>query len=468
MAYKKVDETSIKSIANAIRAKGGTSAAIEFPDGFVSAISNIKEGADLPILVNPGTADDVLLNKEVLDQGGELITGTIPTKSESSVTVSENIVTVPNGYYKEIVKKSVSVADQATPEIFIDTSGKITAVAEQSAGYVVSGAKTATKQLTSKGAATITPGTSAQTIPANTYLTGAQTISGDTNLKASNIKDGVTIFGVEGTLEEGITPTGMKSITANGTYDVTQYKSANVALPTVTQATPSISISSEGLITASSTQSAGYVTSGTKSATKQLTTQQAKTITPSTSNQTAVSPGQYIIGDVIVSGDANLVSENIKQGVSIFGVVGEHNGLPACFSDVEYGIATASTDSTITMRIPHNVDNANLLIMQVLTPYSELPKNSIFFTETVLSPFGANSDSYDGSKTYYAYKYSDTADTPLFQTSSYSSGDGDALNKVGSDYGYNTKYAAKVELHSSTMSAGTSYWWLVASCNVFS
>ena len=44
---------------------------------------------------------------------------------------------------------------------------------------------------------------------------------------------------------------------------------------TVTQATPTITVSSSGLITASATQTAGYVNAGTKSATKQLTTQSA-------------------------------------------------------------------------------------------------------------------------------------------------------------------------------------------------
>ena len=72
------------------------------------------------------------------------------------------------------------------------------------------------------------------------------------------------------------------------------------AIPTVTQATPSISVSSNGLITASATQSAGYVDSGTKSATKQLTTQAAKTVTPSTSTQTAVSSGRYTTGAIKV------------------------------------------------------------------------------------------------------------------------------------------------------------------------
>ena len=54
-----------------------------------------------------------------------------------------------------------------------------------------------------KAATTYTPTTTNQTISAGTYLTGAQTIKGDSNLVASNIKSGVSIFGVNGTLQEG-------------------------------------------------------------------------------------------------------------------------------------------------------------------------------------------------------------------------------------------------------------------------
>lgn len=118
----------------------------------------------------------------------------------------------------------------------------------------------------------------------------------DSDLVASNIKSGVEIFGVTGTYA-----------------------------PSVNQATPSISVSSSGLITASATQSAGYVSSGTKSATKQLTTQGTQTITPGTSNKT-ISSGTYITGTQTISGDSNLVSSNIKSGVSIFGVSGSYSG----------------------------------------------------------------------------------------------------------------------------------------------
>lgn len=73
------------------------------------------------------------------------------------------------------------------------------------------------------------------------------------------------------------------------------------AMPTATQATPSVSIDSAGKITATATQSAGYVAAGTKTGTKQLTTQAAKTITPTKSSQTAVAKNVYTTGAVTVA-----------------------------------------------------------------------------------------------------------------------------------------------------------------------
>ena len=126
--------------------------------------------------------------------------------------------------------------------------------------------------------------------------------------------------------EKTITPTtSSQSVTPDTGYDGLSKVTVN-AMPTATQATPSISVDSAGKITASVTQSAGYVSAGTKSATKQLTTQSAKTITPSTSTQTAVASGRYTTGAVTVKGDTNLVAENIKSGVSIFGVNGSYEG----------------------------------------------------------------------------------------------------------------------------------------------
>ena len=57
-----------------------------------------------------------------------------------------------------------------------------------------------TGSIASKSAATYTPTTSDQTIASGQYLSGAQTIKGDANLTAANIANGVTIFGVMGSL----------------------------------------------------------------------------------------------------------------------------------------------------------------------------------------------------------------------------------------------------------------------------
>ncbi len=125
--------------------------------------------------------------------------------------------------------------------------------------------------------------------------------------------------------DKTVTPTtSIQTVTADEGYDGLDTVTVN-AIATVAQATPSISVSSNGLITASSTQSTGYVSGATKTATKQLTTESAKTYTPTTSNQT-ISSGTYLTGVQTIKGDSNLVAGNIKSGVSIFGVNGTYEG----------------------------------------------------------------------------------------------------------------------------------------------
>lgn len=48
MAYKTIQDSSLASVADAIRTKGGTTATLTFPGGFVSAIDAIKVGDWLP------------------------------------------------------------------------------------------------------------------------------------------------------------------------------------------------------------------------------------------------------------------------------------------------------------------------------------------------------------------------------------------------------------------------------------
>ena len=66
----------------------------------------------------------------------------------------------------------------------------------------------------------------------------------------------------------------------------------------------------------------------------------AKTITPGTSSQIAVSSGYYTGGNITVAGDSNLVADNIKKGISIFGVNGNYEGN----GEVDYSVE----DSLVT------------------------------------------------------------------------------------------------------------------------
>lgn len=75
---------------------------------------------------------------------------------------------------------------------------------------------------------------------------------------------------------------------------------ASKSVTAVTLATPSISVSTGGLITATDTQAAGYVAAGTKSATQQMKVKAAQTYTPSATEQT-IAAGQYLLGDQTIT-----------------------------------------------------------------------------------------------------------------------------------------------------------------------
>lgn len=184
---------------------------------------------DIPI-AGGGTAEFFDTSDATLDSGGKMLsgntayangtkyTGTIPSKSGTDITASGDTVTVPAGYYSSQQTKTVASGSATAPATISGTTASVSAGTNTltlsktvsvtptvSAGYVSSGTAgnssvSLTASVTTKAAATITPGTSNQTIASGTYLTGVQTIEGDANLVASNIKSGVSIFGVDGAL----------------------------------------------------------------------------------------------------------------------------------------------------------------------------------------------------------------------------------------------------------------------------
>lgn len=129
---------------------------------------------------------------------------------------------------------------------------------------------------------------------------------------------------ISGLIDQANAATGRRDATLTEAVGalVVGYGSGEGTAPSVEQATPTISVSTDGLITASATQEAGRVAAGTKTATRQLSTVSGKTVTPGTSEQTAVAASRYTTAAIKVAGDSNLISGNIKYGVSIFGVEG--------------------------------------------------------------------------------------------------------------------------------------------------
>lgn len=285
----------------------------------INTLPNV--GVELPKLTNPGTADTLLFNKQLIDGKGNIVEGTILTKTSSDLITDGATVTVPVGYYSTAVNKTIATATQATPSIEVNSTGLIAATATQTAGYVSAGTKSATKQLTTQAATTITPTKSAQIVVAkNAYTTGTVTVApipeeyittSDATAKADEIMIGETAY-VNGSKVTGTFTIGEELETQDNLIDqIATALEGKVAGGE--QTAPKISVSSNGLVTA---------TAGTKLSTYQLAFQPAKTITPSITNQIAAPSGHYIGGDIIVAGDNNLVAENIKNGVSIFGVSG--------------------------------------------------------------------------------------------------------------------------------------------------
>lgn len=87
----------------------------------------------------------------------------------------------------------------------------------------------------------VAPTTDLQKIKPDTGFDGlskvevkAVTSAIDNNIQPSNIKKGVSILGIIGDLEEGVSPSGTLDITSNGIYNVSDFATANVQVGTQT------------------------------------------------------------------------------------------------------------------------------------------------------------------------------------------------------------------------------------------
>ena len=146
---------------------------------------------------------------------------------------------------------------------------------------------------------------------------------------------------------------------------------------TVEQATPTIKVDYNGKITATAIQEAGQVEAGTKTATYQMRTLGYTEYTPGVDDQ-YLPIFRYVVGNQKIKGDANLVTENIKKGVSIFGVVGTYGGSGGGFgggSDVisTTGTYTPARDISSGVEIAHGLSvTPNFCIWMAENDFSDI------------------------------------------------------------------------------------------------
>jgi hypothetical protein len=219
----------------------------------------------------------------------------------------------------------------------------------------------ATGTMANVGAENFTPGVTDQTVSMG-YHDGTGTVSGDADLTAGNISSGVEIFGVTGTATVATGNATVEQVLLGQTFSTGSGSGLTGAMPNIGQqnVTPGTMAQTitlgyhdgTGTVAGDTDLSAGNIASGVDifgvtgsavvasgaatdgqvlsgvtysnasgSSTGTMTNVGQENFTPGTGDQ-MISAG-YHDGSGLVSGDADLVSGNVRSGVSIFGVAGD-------------------------------------------------------------------------------------------------------------------------------------------------
>ena len=266
----------------------------------------------------------LLRNEVTVDQtsfvwDGESHTYSISTTYGYSITITPSYVQFNQTYSQYGPVLGVDFIINQTEITHIDGYGPIT-INPIPSGYIV---PTGTIQISGNGTYDVSSYASAEVNAASTVNNQNKTVTPSESQQTISADSGysglgtVTVEAISNTyVGSGIARRSSSNLTASGatvTVPAGYYASqATKSVSTTTHPNPTVSVnSSTGLITASHTQTAGYVSAGTTTGTSQLSVQAAKTITPTTTAQEAVAAGKYTTGAITVAAiPANYIDSN--------------------------------------------------------------------------------------------------------------------------------------------------------------
>ena len=282
---------------------------------------------------------DMLAGVIAYDSTGVKRTGTIATKSSSDVTVSGTNIVIPKGYFaantnvaattldpdlkSENIKSGVNILGVSGASNVIDTATASSESAASSnqilAPYVafVNGEKV-TGNITSKTSADLTVAGATVTAPAGYYAT---------DVSATIPNGALNVSGTAATIEPVATISNSTGIVTVAT------QTQNIAI--------NAGVTTPGYVAATASASGTVAVTVKDSTTLKLATESAHTYTPGTEDVT-IAAYKWLTGAQTIKGDANLLSGNIKGGVTIFGVAGSSSVI-----DTSAGLSNPASASQI-------------------------------------------------------------------------------------------------------------------------
>ena len=223
----------------------------------------------------------VLRQGTILNWDGTPLAGSSYSETKHQIAPSDKTRYIPRGYYLDKDVELLPVDPAVAGSAGISRSGNVVTLTK-TAGMIDSGTETMVIPTALPSSVRVTPGTQDVVYHlTDKYCQGDLTIAGDPNHISSNIKQGVSLFGVVGSY-------------AGATY-----------------------------------QPYGGATS----------------VTPSRYGQTLYTGGKYVGSNITIAGDNNLVAQNIKKGVTLFGTTGTYVG------ELKYYTTSITPSSATSMTI---------------------------------------------------------------------------------------------------------------------